>query len=96
MQLVTQYEQVAETQSLCAFAKEHDIPPQSLRNWFNKRRREQGQRLVPLVLRPAATNDGVAVVVRLGAEPTVEILDPSRAPAEWITELLRGLTKESA
>lgn len=95
MLLVTQYEQVAETQPLRTFAKEHDVPPQSLRYWINKRRLEQEQRLVPLVLRPAA-NDGVAVIVRLGAEPTVEILDPARAPAEWITELLRELTRESA
>ena len=95
MLLVTEYEQVAETQPLRAFAREHDVHPKSLRYWINKRRLEQDQRLVPLVLRPAA-NDGVAVIVRLGAEPTVEILDPERAPAEWITELLRELTKESA
>lgn len=95
MLLVTEYEQVAETQPLRTFAEERDIPPQSLRNWVKKRRLERDQRLVPLVLRPAA-NDGVAVIVRLGSEPTVEIFDPARAPAEWITELLRELTKESA
>lgn len=95
MQLVTEYEQVAETQPLRTFAKEHGVPPAGLRYWINKHRVEQDQRLVPLVLRPAA-NDGVAVIVRLGSEPTVEIFDPARAPAEWITELLRELSKESA
>jgi transposase-like protein len=95
MQLVAEYEQVAETQPLRAFAKEHGVHKQSLRYWVNKRRDEallEQQRLVPMLVRPGAA---VAVIVRLGAEPTVEIFDPERAPAEWITELLRELTKES-
>jgi transposase-like protein len=98
--LVAEYEQVAETQSLRAFSKDHDIHPKSLRYWINKRRDEalleQQQRLVPVVVRPGAAVDGVAVVVRLGAEPTVEILDPARAPAAWVTELLRELSKGAA
>ena len=98
MQLVAEYEQVAETQSLRAFAKANDVPTQSLRNWINKLRDEallEQQRLVPMLVRPGAAVDGVAVIVRLGAEPTVEIFDPERAPAAWITELLRELAKES-
>jgi hypothetical protein len=69
------------------------VGAKSLRDWRKRLRGEdQGeQRLVPLVV----SELGVAVIVRLGAEPTMEIRDPARVPVEWVTELLRELTKGS-
>jgi hypothetical protein len=93
--LVAEYEQVAETQSLRSFAKANGIGTHSLGVWRRRIRDEDQaeQRLVPLVVHPGA---GAAVIVRLGAEPTVEILDPERTAAAWVIELLRELTKGSA
>ncbi len=99
--LVAEYEQVASTQSLRAFARARGVPESSLSRWRHKLRREREveQRLVPVVLRPAepvlGCRDKAQVIVRLGTEPALDILDHARVSPQWVAELLTELAKVS-
>lgn len=96
-QLVAEYEQVASTISLRAFAKSRGVSGKQLANWRSEFRRENRvvQRLVPLVIRPATQTSGAAVIIHLGVEPRLEILDHERVSTTWIAELIRELSKVS-
>ena len=96
-QLVTEYEQVAATQTLRAFAKSRGVSENQLSGWRGKLRRENQleQRLVPLVVRPTRQSSGAAVIIRLGAEPRLEVLDHARVPTRWLAELIHELARVS-
>lgn len=99
-QLVAEYEQVAATQTLRTFARRRGVSAKSLSNWRSKFRRQARteQTLVPVVVRPVTREPVVrdrstALIVRLGVEPTIEVVDIEQVSATWIGELITSLAK---
>lgn len=96
-QLVAEYERVAATQTLREFARCRGVSAKTLANWRSKLRRESESQptLVPMIVRSTMRDHDAVVIVRLGVEPTIEVMDLERASASWIAELIHRVSKVS-
>lgn len=97
MRLVAEYEQVASAESQRAFARRRGVSSSTLGSWLSRCRHEApaGTDLVPMVVRSSKPSPGMApaLVIRLGEEPVLELVEPERVPPDWLGELLRELSR---
>ena len=77
--------------TISAFAKLHQLDHQRIRAWARRSAAHETATFVPVVVRPERDEDRVALVVRLGAQPSLEIRMPERVSATWVAALLREL-----